>query len=211
MSRSGLFITFEGPEGAGKTTVIERVQEALTGEGISTVMTREPGGITIAERIREVILDPENTAMDARTEALLYAAARRQHLAEKVMPALEEGRIVLCDRFIDSSLAYQGYARGIGIQQILAINEFAIEGMMPDLTLLFDLPPEEGLARIAKNEAREQNRLDMEKLSFHQKVSEGYQQVAAMYPERIKTVNASQPITEVTRTALELIRGRLES
>ncbi|AQQ51699.1 dTMP kinase [Planococcus lenghuensis] len=211
MSKSGLFITFEGPEGAGKTTAIEWVQEALKREGMPVIVTREPGGIAIAERIREVILDPVSTEMDGRTEALLYAAARRQHLIEKVMPALQEGRIVLCDRFIDSSLAYQGHARGIGIQQILAINEFAIEGMMPDLTLLFDLPPEIGLARIAENKEREQNRLDKEKLPFHQLVRNGYQQVAAMYPERIKTIDASQTASSVAETALQLIKKQLES
>lgn len=211
MNRSGLFITFEGPEGAGKTTAIETVREALDREEVSSIVTREPGGIAIAERIREVILDPMNTEMDGRTEALLYAAARRQHLIEKVAPALQEGRVVLCDRFIDSSLAYQGYARGIGIQQILAINEFAIEGMMPDLTLLFDLPPEVGLARIAENKEREQNRLDKEKLPFHQLVYDGYRQVAAMYPDRIEIIDASQAAGSVAESAFQLIKKRLEN
>lgn len=125
----GLFITFEGGEGAGKTTVLTKVEQWLKEKGHALLRTREPGGITIAEKIRTVILDIEHTEMDGRTEALLYAAARRQHLVEKVLPALEKGNIVLCDRFIDSSLAYQGYARGLGIDEVLSINEFAIEAI----------------------------------------------------------------------------------
>src|SRR3954470_4722817 len=132
---SGIFITFEGPDGAGKSTIIDLVANRLG----DVLLTREPGGIDIAEQIRAVILDRENTAMDPRTEALLYAAARRQHLIEKVKPALDEGKIVLCDRFVDSSLAYQGYARGLGIDEVLTINQFAIEQMMPHLTIYFDI------------------------------------------------------------------------
>ncbi len=125
----GLFITVEGGEGAGKTTVLDRLEEELIGRGYDILRTREPGGIPIAERIREVLLNPEHKDMDSRTEALLYAAARRQHLVEKVIPALEAGQVVLCDRFIDSSLAYQGYARGIGIDEIQSINDFAIDAL----------------------------------------------------------------------------------
>lgn len=135
--KKGVFITVEGPEGAGKTTIIEMLADELEREGHRVLKTREPGGIEIAEQIRKVILDKSNTAMDPRTEALLYAAARRQHLVEKVKPALESGMIVICDRFIDSSLAYQGYARGLGIEEVFSINRFAIEGMMPELTFLF--------------------------------------------------------------------------
>src|SRR6478609_10427971 len=124
---SGTFITFEGPEGAGKTTIIHMVQQKLIQEGYTIVLTREPGGIRIAEQIREIILNPSHTAMDARTEALLYAAARRQHLVEKVEPALRQGLTVLCDRFVDSSLVYQGYARGLGMEEVWSINQFAID------------------------------------------------------------------------------------
>src|SRR5437763_1199681 len=138
--RNGFFITFEGPDGAGKSTIIRMVANELK----DALLTREPGGIDIAEQIRKVILDKENIAMDARTEALLYAAARRQHLVEKVRPALEDGKVVLCDRFVDSSLAYQGFARGLGIDEVLSINQFAIENMMPDLTIYFDIEPELG-------------------------------------------------------------------
>lgn len=193
----GLFITFEGPEGAGKTTILSKLVKELEERGHRVVSTREPGGIKISERIREIILNKEHTMMDARTEALLYAAARRQHLVEKVIPALEENMIVLCDRFIDSSLAYQGYARGIGIEEVLKINEFAIENVMPDITLYFDIKPEKGLERISKNEQREINRLDLEHLEFHYKVYEGYQNVINLFPYRIKAINADQSIESV--------------
>ena len=150
----GLFISFEGGEGAGKSSVITLLTTALIEQGHKVIVTREPGGIPIAEKIREVILDREHTAMDARTEALLYAAARRQHLVEKVIPALEQGYIVICDRFIDSSLAYQGVARGLGIDEIWSINQFAIEHLMPQLTIYMDVTPEIGLARIAATAGR---------------------------------------------------------
>lgn len=201
----GLFITFEGGEGAGKTTVLTKVEQWLQEKGHALLRTREPGGITIAEKIRTVILDIEHTEMDGRTEALLYAAARRQHLVEKVLPALEKGNIVLCDRFIDSSLAYQGYARGLGIDEVLSINEFAIEGHMPDLTIYFDVDPEVGLNRIQADHIREVNRLDQEKLEFHHAVKEGYRLVKSRYPKRIHTVNANQSIDEVTEEVIRVI------
>ncbi|THE11441.1 dTMP kinase [Bacillus timonensis] len=202
---TGYFITFEGPEGAGKTTVLGILQEELSKKGYDVVCTREPGGIDIAEQIRSVILDKNNTKMDARTEALLYAASRRQHLVEKVIPALEEGKMVLCDRFVDSSLAYQGYARELGIDEVLSINEFAINGLMPSLTLFFDIQPEKGLTRIKKNDEREVNRLDLEKLSFHQKVYEGYVKVANRFKDRFYTINAENTLDVVAKEALELI------
>src|SRR5690606_25688961 len=137
--KRNLFVTFEGPEGAGKTTVLEKIVERLVQQQFDVVKTREPGGVEIAEKIREVILNPTHTKMNERTEALLYAAARSQHFYEVVEPAIREGKWVLCDRFIDSSLAYQGYARGIGIEEVLSINEFAIGNRFPDLTILFDI------------------------------------------------------------------------
>ncbi len=195
--KSNLFITFEGPEGAGKTTIIQMIAERLAEKNIDVLATREPGGIEIAEKIRTIILNPAHTAMDERTEALLYAAARSQHYFEKVQPALDAGQLVICDRFIDSSLAYQGYARGIGVDEVLSINEFAIGKKLPDVTILFDLPPEVGLARIHATDKREINRLDVESLPFHQKVREGYLQLAERYPERIRVVNADQHIEHV--------------
>src|SRR5699024_1433159 len=146
----------------------------------------EPGGIRISEKIRQLILDRDHQEMDDRTEALLYAAARRQHLVEKVIPALQSGKIILCDRFIDSSLVYQGYARGIGMEAVLSVNEFAIEDSMPDRTLRFDIRREKGLERIKYNDAREIIRCDLEEPEFHKKVYEGYHKVALAYPERIK-------------------------
>lgn len=201
-----LFITFEGPEGAGKTTVLNKIVEQLQEINIEVMATREPGGIEIAEKIREVILNPSHTAMDERTEALLYAAARSQHFFEKVEPALQQGKLVLCDRFIDSSLAYQGYARGIGIDEVLAINEFAIGKRMPDLTILFDLDPKVGLSRIHAHHDREINRLDQESLAFHEKVREGYYEVVKRYPNRIKVVDANQSVDTVVENVWHLLK-----
>ncbi|ACA37686.1 thymidylate kinase [Lysinibacillus sphaericus CBAM5] len=202
---SNLFITFEGPEGAGKTTVIQKIAERLAEKNIDVLATREPGGIEIAEKIRTIILNPAHTAMDERTEALLYAAARSQHYFEKVRPALDAGKLVICDRFIDSSLAYQGYARGIGIDEVLSINEFAIGKKLPDMTILFDIAPEVGLARIYATGNREVNRLDVESLPFHQKVHEGYLLLVERYPERIRMVNADQDIDSVVEEVWSLL------
>ncbi|GIN93484.1 dTMP kinase [Siminovitchia terrae] len=206
---SGLFITLEGPEGAGKTTFIEKLVNDLAEAGVKALATREPGGIEIAEKIRTIILDKEHTVMDPRTEALLYAAARRQHLTEKVLPALQEGKVVLCDRFIDSSLAYQGYARGIGIDEVYSINEFAIQGAMPDVTLYFDIDPELGLKRIARNAGREVNRLDLEKIEFHHKVREGYHLLIQRFPDRIILIDAAAPFDVVYQNAKKMIESRL--
>ena len=206
----GIFITVEGPEGAGKTTIIGMLEERLQKAGYTVLRTREPGGISIAEQIREVLLKKENTEMDERTEALLYAAARRQHLVEKVYPALQKGDIVLCDRFVDSSLAYQGYARGLGIENVFKINQFAIGDRMPDLTLYYDIKPEDGLKRIHTNANREINRLDMEALSFHEKVREGYLQLLDLFPERIQKIDASRSVEEVLADSLEMIGGYIE-
>ncbi|MGX6446319.1 dTMP kinase [Neobacillus sp. K501] len=202
--KNGFFITFEGPDGAGKSTIIGMVANELK----DALLTREPGGIDIAEQIRRVILDKENTAMDPRTEALLYAAARRQHLIEKVKPALEAGKMVLCDRFVDSSLAYQGYARGLGMDEVFTINQFAIEQMMPDLTIYFDIEPELGMKRINKNKGREVNRLDLENLDFHYKVREGYHLLIERFPERIVTIDASGTIDEVFTKTMQVLKQR---
>ncbi|VXB94142.1 thymidylate kinase [Bacillus sp. 349Y] len=207
---NGSFITVEGPEGAGKSTVLAVLAKRLEEDGVPVVITREPGGIKIAEQIREVILHTENTEMDERTEALLYAAARRQHLVEKVLPALREGKVVLCDRFIDSSLAYQGKARGIGMDAIEEINAFAIEDHMPDLTLYFDIEPEEGLNRINQHKGREVNRLDLESVGFHHKVREGYLELVNKYPNRIQVVDASRSVTAVADAAYEIVKGFLQ-
>ena len=155
------------------------------------------------------LLDREHIEMDSRTEALLYAAARRQHLVEKVKPAMELGQVVLCDRFVDSSVVYQGYARGIGMDAVYEMNQFAIEGFMPDMTIFFDIEPEFGLARIAANDEREVNRLDLEGLAFHQLVYEGYKMQATRYPERIVSIDANQTIEQVTDEVCQLILDKL--
>ncbi|OZU89505.1 dTMP kinase [Virgibacillus indicus] len=201
----GYFITFEGGEGAGKTSILHSLNEKIYKMGYDVLATREPGGIEIAEQIRKIILDPENTAMEERTEALLFAAARRQHLVQKVLPALEAGKVVLCDRFIDSSLAYQGHAQGLGIDEVFTINQFAIKNCMPDVTLFFDISPKKGLERIAANKDRERNRLDMEKIHFHEQVYEGYQMLANRFPDRIHSINADQTIEQVEKDALNYI------
>lgn len=206
----GMFISFEGPEGAGKTTIITMLTNELEQLGYEVLHTREPGGIEIAEKIRSVILDKSHTAMDPRTEALLYAAARRQHLVEKVNPALESGKIVLCDRFIDSSLAYQGHARGLGMDDVYSINQFAIGERMPDLTVYFDIDPELGLNRINQHHNREVNRLDLEDIQFHFKVREGYDLLLKRFPERIKKIDASLAVDVVLAEVKDMVLARIK-
>ena len=204
-----LFVTFEGGEGSGKSSCLAKVAKDLQNAGFEVVITREPGGTPISEQIRNVILDKANTDMDPMTEALLYAASRRQHLVQKILPALREGKIVLCDRYLDSSLAYQGGARGLGIEKILALNQYAIDGQYPDLTLFFDLKPEVGLERIEENSSREVNRLDLEKLSFHHKVRDSFLKLMGMFPDRYVRIDASKSREEVENSALEQIIKRL--
>ncbi|MDF9758579.1 MULTISPECIES: dTMP kinase [Peribacillus] len=208
--KRGIFITMEGPEGAGKTTITQMLGKALQQEGYKVLLTREPGGVPISEQIREVILNKDNTAMDSRTEALLYAAARRQHLVEVVMPELKRGGIVLCDRFIDSSLAYQGHARGLDIEEVYSINKFAIGDMMPDATFFFDIDPEEGLRRIQANGEREVNRLDLEALDFHKKVCEGYQSIINRWEDRFIIIDAGRTVDEVFEEAKASLFNYLE-
>ena len=203
----GLFITFEGCEGSGKTTVSKYHYNRLKEEGYDVIYSREPGGVDIAEQIRSVILNVRNTAMDSRTEALLYAASRRQHLAEIVLPALKAGKIVLCDRFVDSSLVYQGYARGIGIDKVWELNQFAIDDCMPDLTLYYDVDVETGLSRVRSR--GEMNRLDSENVEFHKSVRKAYQMIAEKYPERIVTIDSNRPLREVEEESYTLLKNRI--
>lgn len=208
MSR-GFFISVEGGEGAGKTTLISRLTAQLAQQGREVVTTREPGGIQIAEQIRAIVLDKAHTSMDGRTEALLYAAARRQHLVEKVQPALAAGKIVVCDRFIDSSLAYQGHARGLGIDAVWAVNKFAVGDLLPDVTIYLDLDPQVGLQRIRSSEEREVNRLDLEAAAFHERVREGFLLLAQRFPERIVTVSADRPVDEVANEVAVILRQKM--
>lgn len=209
----GIFITIEGPDGSGKTTALQQVVPRLQQEmNRKVVATREPGGSPIAEKIRSLILDPSHTDMDSRTEALLYAASRRQHLIEKVLPVLESGDVIFCDRFVDSSIAYQGYARGIGEEGIREINQFATEGLEPDVTLYIDVPAEVGIQRIHANlDEREYNRLDQEKLDFHEKVRVGYQQLAKANPERIVVVDGTMSREAVAEACYHIIKNRYPS
>ena len=199
----GYFITFEGGEGTGKTTIINYISKYLENKGYDVVTTREPGGIDIAEQIRNIILDIKNTKMDYRTEALLYAASRTQHLAEKIIPALKENKIVLCDRYLDSSLVYQGIARGLGIENVLKVNMFATE-YMPNITFFIDVKPEICFKRLKDNN-REMDRLDLEKMDFHNMVYEGYKQIAKMYPERIVSIDGDRTIEEIIKDIKEKI------
>lgn len=203
---NGLFITIEGPDGAGKTSVLNELFPLLKKVAKTTIIqTREPGGIPIAEEIRSVILDPKNDRMDERTEALLYAAARRQHLVEKILPALTKGSIVLCDRFVDSSLAYQGAGRRIGISEIARLNEFATEGTTPDFTLYLDIDSDTGLRRIEEHRHNQIDRLDSEGLEFHQRVRHAYLKLAEENPERIHKIDARKSFEDVLQTSYRAI------
>lgn len=204
-----MFITFEGGEGSGKTTCIKKVVKTLKEQGHVVVLTREPGGTPISEEIRNVILDKKNVDMDPRTEALLYAASRRQHIVQKILPSLKEGKIVISDRFLDSSLAYQGGARKLGIDEILHVNMYATEGLEPDITFFFDIEPEEGLKRIAANAGREVNRLDVEKLSFHYEVRKYFQELTKRFSKRFVVIDASKDAEHVYQEVIKEIEKRL--
>lgn len=207
---TGTFITFEGPDGAGKTSVLKALLPQLQQMAQTPiVLTREPGGNPISEAIRRLILDPANTEMDARTEALLYTAARRQHIMTKIRPALAAGKIVICDRFVDSSLAYQGAGRQIGVTAVAQMNQFATEGLTPDVTIYLDIPSELGLQRIATHRQQQNDRLDQEDLTFHQTVRQAYLQLAQTDPQRIKVIDASQPLANVITASQAALKQAL--
>ena len=201
----GIFISFEGIDGSGKSTIIQAVYAHYKNKGYDVLMTREPGGNKIAEKIRDIILDTDHDTMDARTEALLYAASRRQHLVEKILPALEANKMVLCDRFIDSSIAYQGYARGIGKENVFNLNLFAIEDHMPDLTIYLDVDVETGKSRMGSRDNLD--RLETEGDAFFKRVYEGYQQIIHN-DKRIVIVDGTKTIEEVTQAVIEVIESR---
>ena len=205
----GYFITIEGGDGCGKTSVLKEVIERLNKDGYTNIVaSREPGGVKISNEIREVLLNKDNTKMDPITEALLFAASRRQHLVEKVIPALESNAVFICDRFIDSSYVYQGIAGNVGLDKVITVNELAIDGYIPDLTIFFDVEPKVALARI--NQEREINRLDLAGLEYHNRVYNGYKKIAKMYPERIVSVDASQSFEKVCDDVYQLIKNKLE-
>ncbi|EUJ16738.1 dTMP kinase [Listeria aquatica] len=193
-----IFISLEGPDGSGKTTAAALLEEKMRAAGLDFIKTREPGGSPISEKVRNIVLGIGNEEMDPRTEALLIAGARRQHVVETIRPALESGTHVLCDRFVDSSLAYQGAGRSIGIQEVLDINLFAIEDTFPDKTYYFDVPADVGLARIAANKGREVNRLDQEDIAFHSKVQQGYEEIIKLFPDRFVRIDGTGTPDEIT-------------
>ena len=196
------FITFEGGECSGKTTIISEISKLFDEMKIKYITTREPGGIKIAEKIRSIILDVDNTEMTSETEALLYAAARMQHLKEKVIPKCEEGYVVLCDRFLDSSIAYQGYARGLGVEKVLNINSFALD-YLPGLTIFIDVKPEVALKRLCLRDKTD--RLDLEDIKFHDKVYQGYLEAVKLYPDRIVVVDGNQSLENVISDCKKVI------
>ena len=203
----GAFLTVEGPDGSGKGTQIKRLAEALDRFGYEVVHSREPGGTPIGEKIREILLDRENAGMADETEALLYAASRAQHVREKIRPAVAEGKVVLCDRFLDSSAAYQGGGRKLGVDKVLAINAPAVDGTMPDLTVYLDIDHRTAMAR--RCAASEPDRLEMEAESFHARVEDGYHELIKRDPERFIVVNAERTREEIAKEIAEKVLGRL--
>lgn len=189
----GKFITLEGGDGVGKSTQMKFIKQYIEQKGYSVLVTREPGGTAIGEKIRDILLDLKNSEMCVQTEALLYSAARAQHVNEKIIPALEEGKIVICDRFSDSSIAYQGFGRKIGYEDVASINEFAVCGLKPDLTLYFDLLPEKGIYR-KKNVGDSLDRIESELSDFRRRVYIGYKEILKREPERIVKIDAEKSI-----------------
>ena len=203
---SGIFISFEGPDGAGKTTALKKLMPLLQAKTKrEVVLSREPGGSPISEKIRKIILDIHDEEMDSRTEALLYAAARRQHLIDVILPTLAKDKVMLSDRFVDSSIAYQGGGREIGMKAVGEINDFAIDGHLPDLTIYFDVTPEVGLARIRKDHEGAMDRLEKEAISFHQRVYDSYMTIVKANPERIKVIDAQQSPDQIVAETLDII------
>jgi len=203
-----VFITFEGPEGSGKTTQTHLLAEHLRQQGYQVLLTREPGGTSIGDQIRAVLHDPANTNMHPWAEVLLYSASRAQLVAQTVRPALAAGKLVICDRFYDSTLAYQGYGRGLDLRALREVTRLATGGLTPDLTLYLDIPPDKGLARRLLG-GEEWNRMDQEALAFHQRVRVGYLELAAQEPERWVVLDGAQPVEAVQREIQTVVESRL--
>lgn len=210
---SGQFITFEGTDGAGKTTVLNKVIEQIKPlVGDQLLVTREPGGDKISEQIRNIILTKDDNNMDKRTEALLFAAARRQHLVNEIIPALEAGKLVICDRYIDSSIAYQGAGREIGEKNIWQMNQFATEGLMPDTTIYFDISVDDAQRRIAEHrDPDDVNRMDKEHRDFYDRIHDAYAKISKDNPKRVVSVDATQSIDQVTNQVISILKERAKS
>ncbi|MBR5129560.1 MAG: dTMP kinase [Firmicutes bacterium] len=203
----GIFISIEGPDGSGKSTQLKNIEKFFNERNLEVIFTREPGGTLIGEKIREILLDKANIGMDSMTEAMLYAAARAQHVSQVIKPALEQGKVVVCDRFVDSSIAYQGFGRGLG-DCVADINSYAIRDCMPDVTFLMRLDPRIGKNRIGN---REQDRLELEKEAFHTSVFEGYLEIEKKNPERVFGIDASRSIEEIKYDIYRKLEEVLES
>ena len=210
MARRGLFITFEGVEGTGKSTQIRRLAANLKREGVSVLVTREPGGTPISERIREVLLERQHHKMVSTTELLLYAAARSQHVAQCIAPALAEGQIVISDRFGDAMVAYQGHGRGLDLELIHHLNRVATDGLVPDLTIVLDVPVKVGRER-ARRRRRALDRLELEDFEFHQRVREGYLTIAKEEPHRVRVIHSEQNFKLVRDEIRELVTRHITS
>lgn len=206
MNTRGKFVTFEGCEGCGKSTQVRLFNEYLTERGIPHIFTREPGGEKISEEIRRILLDANNAEMTDECEALLYAASRAQHLSDRIEPALAEGKLVVCDRYVDSSLAYQGYGRGLGVDFVSGINAYALKNYLPDVTIFIDLSPEEAFLR--KHGADENDRLEQAGMAFHNRVYDGFKQLAKAYPQRYVCVNGRQTPDEIFAEVLSVLKER---
>ena len=204
--KRGKFITFEGCDGCGKSTQLKKLSDYLTENKIEHIFTREPGGGNISEAIREILLNGKNTEMSDECEALLYAAARAQHISEKIEPALAAGKLVVCDRYVDSSFAYQAYARGLGEEFVSKINAFAIEKYRPDLTVFIDLTPEEAFKR--KHGADENDRLEQAGIAFHKRVYEGYKAIAEKDPHRVYVMDGRQTPDQIFNEVLTILKKR---
>ncbi|OPX45817.1 thymidylate kinase [Ruminiclostridium hungatei] len=201
--KKGLFITFEGTDGSGKTTQIKLLEEYMSTKGREVVLSREPGGTRVSEIIRDIILEPENKEIVPLTEMILYAASRAQHVAEVIEPAVNNGKIVICDRYVDSSYAYQGGGRGVDLKIIADVNRIAINGTVPDITFFLDIDPEISIRRRINSTGAD--RIEQEKLDFHRRVYDGYKKLSILYPDRIKTIDATKSVEEISSQINEYI------
>lgn len=207
----GLFITFEGPEGSGKSTQSKRVHEHMTKTGVDAVWTREPGGTPVCAQIRQVLLSPDNAGMDDYTEVLLLAADRNEHIANMIKPAMDEGKVVVCDRFADSTLAYQGYGRGIPMEHLTYLHKLVTKGLAPDLTILVDVDVELGLSRVqTRGEVKGGDRIERQEIEFHQRLRKGYLELSSSYPDRYVVLDGSRTRDEIFNEIISVLKARFE-